>query len=288
MGSLLVLGGLGAFYLTVRALGTQTSWSVAANDAKAAAEQAAEGLPELVKNEEALRDELRVANAGFGQVLFASDPRPDANGNLNVALGTQDGLTAGADGTTGPLVHVFAPTGEGANTDYIGPFAVLQAQERQASLAPAFTVQPGEPQDWPIGRGDWRLRVDVPPSRAARFGDLDNSLVTQRELLRNRRATTETRRESVAEAQATLAAREAALLGDPNAPEISDAPEVRAGLIAATTAEERDRAADLVELDRLRRAVKNASDRLRSALAENAELVDRLPTDAPPRTAQGQ
>jgi hypothetical protein len=97
-----------------------------------------------------------------------------------------------------------------------------------------------------------------------------------------------TRRESVAEAQRTLEVRERALLGDPAAPDISDSPEIKAGLIAQTTTEDLERAKALAELDRLRRAVKNASDRLQDTLAENARSAEQLPTAAPPRTARGQ
>ncbi|QDT17506.1 hypothetical protein [Alienimonas californiensis] len=285
--SLLVIGGLGAFYLAVRALDTQASWTAAAKAAEEAATQAEEGLPALRSRELALRNDLRAANAGFGQVLSSPNPAPDAQGNVTLDIGTQDGLTASADGS-GPIVHLFAPTGNGDETVYVGPFFVQQAAERQAQLAPTFAVQPGEPQTWPVGNGDWRVRLDVPASRAARFVELDTGLVERRELLTNRQNNILTRQQQeLTDAQDTLAIRERALLGDPNAPEISDAPEIRAGLIATATAEELERAEALLELDRLRRAVKNASDELRAALAENVDLAGRLPTAAPPRTASG-
>ena len=292
-GGLLVVGGLGAAYLTILALGVQSSWSRAANTARAAVLEAERGnagqpsLAELGAQERLARSDLRAADVNFGRVLPAANPAFDAAGNLQVPVGTQDGLPPGGGGAS-TVVHVFAPTGNGAETLYVGPFTVTQAAERQAQLAPAFAVQPGEAQTWPVGFGDWRLRVDVPSSRAGRFGSLDMNLVAQRELLGNRRNTLETRRRSVAEARDTLAAREAELLGNPDAPEIPDAPEVRAGLAATITAEDLDRAAGLAELDRLRRAVKNASDRLREALEENRALSDRLPTEPPPRTARGR
>ena len=286
-GSLLLLGGLGAFYLTVRALGTQTSWSAKARAAEAAVEEAELGLPQLKASILGLQTQLDTANAGFGRVFDAPNPGFDAQGRVSLPLGTSDGLSAGENGAPSTLVHLFAPTG-GADgeTRYIGPFAVAQAGERQSTLTPAFEVQPGEAQGWPPGV--WRARLDVPVSRDARFTELDAGLVKRRELLRNRRNTLEVRRQSVAEAQDTLAARERELLGDPDAPEISDAPEVRAGLVATLDAEEAERAADLAELDRLRRAVKNAADRLRTLLAENRGLAEELPTAAPPRTARGQ
>ncbi|MFH5802492.1 hypothetical protein [Alienimonas sp. DA493] len=285
--SLLVIGGLGAFYLSLRALDTQASWTAAADAAEAAAEQAAEGLPALRTRELALRNDMRAANAGFGQVLTAPNVAPDAQGNVVVELGTQDGLEAAADGS-GPIVHLFAPTGNGDESMYIGAFTVQQAAERQAQLAPTFAVQDGEPQTWPVGNGDWRVRYDVPASRASRFVDLDTLLNERRELLGNRRNILARQQQELTDAQDTLAVRERALLGDPEAPEIPDAPEIRAGLVAQTTAEELERAEALVELDRLRRAVKNASDQLRAALAENVELAGRLPTAAPPRTASGE
>ncbi len=286
--SLLVIGGLAAFYFSMRTLATQASWSRAANAAELAAEQAADGLPELKTSELAVRNDLRAANAGFGQILSAPTPTYDPQGNVSIELGTQDGLTAAANGGAAPLVHLFAPTGEGDESVYIGMFAVQQATERQAQLTPAFVVQPGEPQAWPANRGDWRLRFDVPPSRTARYIDLESDLVNRREAKSKALTSLETRRESVAEAQSALASREEALLGDPDGPEISDAPELKTGLIAQTTVEDRERAVDLAELDRLRRAVKNASDRLRAALAENVDLAGRLPTAAPPRTASGE
>ena len=286
LGSMLVIGGLGAFYLTTRALATQNSWVAAAEQAEAAAEQAEAALPKLRSNELLLQNRLRAANAGFGAVIVARDPTYDAEGNVTLPIGTQDGLPAAENAAAPPIVHLFAPAGDDDASEYVGAFFVQQAAERQAQLTPAFVVQPGEPQTWPVG--DWRVRVDVPASRAGRFFDRDADLEDRRELLGSRLNTLEQRRQSVAEARDELAVRERALLGDPDAPEISDAPEIRAGLIPATTAEELERAAALAELDRLRRAVKNANDRLRAAMAENAELLDRLPTAAPPRTARGE
>ena len=222
----LILGGLGAFYTVVRALGTQTSWEQAADKAVADVAAAEKDLPALEAKERSLKNQLAAANANFGTPLFAADPQINGDGSVVVNLGTQDGLARPEDAPpgTGPIVHVFAPTGEGTASVYVGPFAVLEARERQASLAPAFDVQPGEPQTWPVGRGDWRLRFDVPASRDVRFLDLDATLLTQRETLKQRLNTLEDRRRSVAEAEAALADRERELFGDPDAPEIADAP----------------------------------------------------------------
>ena len=287
--SLLIVSALGATYTVIRALGTQTSWEQAVEAAEANVKAAEEQIPGLAAKERTLRGQLAEATGQYGPTIFAPPPQIAPGGSLVVNVGTQDGLTGGDPATgTGPVVHAFAPTGEGDASVYVGPFAVLEAAERQASLAPAFDVQPGEPQTWPAGRGDWRLRRDVPGSRDTRFLDLDASLVTRRELLRNRLAGLEERRASVQEAQDALAARERELLGDPDAPDVADAPEVRAGVVAATGAAEDDRAAALAELDRLRRAVKNAHDRLTALLQENKAAVDRLPTAAAPRTARGQ
>ena len=288
--SLLVIGGLAAFYFSVRALGTQSSWTAAANAAEQAATQSAEGLPALETRELALRGRMREANAGFGDILYERNPTFDPQGNVALNLGTQDGLSDGsvAGGDPASIVHLFAPTGGGEATVYVGSFQVDQATERQSQLSPTFVVQTGEPQSWPVGQGEWRVRVEVPPSRASSFIDRDASLVKIRERLRNRSNELDKQREGIQDARDTLAAEEQKLLGDPAAPAIEDAPEIQAGLIATLTDEDLDRAEALVELDRLRRAVKNASDRLQAALKENVELAGQLPTAAPPRTAQGE
>ena len=287
--SLLIVCGLGATYTVIRALGTQTSWEQAIEKAEADVEAAGDALPGLAAKERTLRGQLAAATGQYGPTILAPPPQVNPDGSLQLAVGTQDGLTGGEAGAgSGPIVHVFAPTGEGDASVYVGPFAVLQAVERQASLAPAFDVQPGEPQTWPQGRGDWRLRRDVPGSRDNRFLDLDATLLTRRELLRNRQSGLEERRASVAQAQEALAARERELFGNPDAPEVADAPEVRAGVVAATAAADDDRAAALAELDRLRRAVKNAHDRLTALLDENRAAVDRLPTAPGSRTARGR
>ena len=287
--SLLLVGGLGAAYTTVRALGTQTSWTQAVEKAVADVKTAEKDLPALAARERSLKNQLAAANVNYGAPLVAANPQVNADGSVIVNLGTQDGLDReGAPDGTGPIVHLFAPSGEGNASVYVGPFAILESRERQASLAPAFDVRPGEPQTWPVGRGGWRIRYDVPASRAGRFTDLDASLLVQREALRNRLATLETRRRSVAEAEGALAARERELFGDPDAPEVADAPEVRSGVVAAIAADDDARSAALAELDRLRRAVKNAQDRLTELLAENERAVEGLPTAGPPRTARGQ
>ena len=288
-GSVLVLLSLVAAYSVLFALGVQTSWEQAVEKAEADVKTAEEAIPGLAAKERTLRGQLAEATGQYGPTIFAPPPQINPDGSLQLAVGTQDGLTGGAAGAgTGPIVHVFAPTGEGDNSVYVGPFAVLNAVERQASLAPAFDVQPGEPQTWPQGRGDWRLRRDVPGSRDNRFLDLDASLLTRRELLRNRQVGLEERRASVAEAQEALAARERELFGNPDAPEVADAPEVRSGVVAATAADDDARAEALAELDRLRRAVKNAHDRLTALLAENAAAVESLPTATGSRTARGR
>ena len=285
---LLLLSGLGATYTVIRALGTQTSWEQAVEKAEADVKAAEEALPGLAAKERTLRAQLAAAGSGYGPPILAPAPQVNPDGSLVVNVGTQDGLTRGdAPAGTGPIVHVFAPTGEGDGSAYVGPFAVLEVVERQASLAPAWIVKPGEPESWPQGRGDWRLRRDVPGSRATRFTDLDGALLSRRELLTNRLNGLEERRASVAEAEEALAARERELLGDPDAPEVADAPEVRAGVVAALAADDDARSEALAELDRLRRAVKNAHDRLTALLEQNRAAVDRLPTAAAPRTARG-
>jgi hypothetical protein len=141
-------------------------------------------------------------------------------------------------------------------------------------------VRPGDTAGWQ--GGNWRWRVMLPSAYPNRFEDLEQNLVRQDERHAARQQTLETQQRLITEANEQLKLREAELVGGPELPkEASLDAEFRDGLVATLEALEEDRNSELVQIDGLRRSVRDLNRKIQTVQSQNRDLVEKLPQPTP-------
>lgn len=198
-------------------------------------------------------------------------------------LGEQHGLTTSqiqgdnnAPQTVRPTVHAFYGGAEGET--YVGEFIATDIGPRNAVLQPVHVLNPQEVASWPMNAG-WRLRTMIPAAPRAKIDELYRHGRRTQEMLQQTQANIQRQQEQLQLAQAALAVRRAELLGDPNrqVEDVPGRPEIALGLLTVTEQVEEERDQLLLEVDRLRRAIKTASEE-RDALVEDLrKATEALP-----------
>ncbi|MBA3314077.1 MAG: hypothetical protein M3552_09575 [Planctomycetota bacterium] len=259
-----------ALLLTSKLVNTRNYWMQQVGLREKTIEQNDVQIAEKTKQLQQLQANLVQQRLSWDTMFLAPNSRPDAQGNITVGVGPDQGFGIPPEGSPPPIVHVFVPSGENSSV-YVGPFQVTAARGPQTQLAPMFRVFEGEPTTWTPGT--WRLWQIVPSQAPSRVVELTNDIVKKREAVTSRQNTLALQQKAVEQAQEHLASHQQELLGNPQATEIAEVPEVRAGLVAALRDAEASRNASLAELDRLRREVDQAYDRLTRLVAQNGRLV---------------
>jgi hypothetical protein len=264
---------IGALLLTSKLIGTRNYWmqQIGNNETKIETNEAT--ITDKEKQLKQLRANLVQQRLAW-DTMFLANARADQQGNVTVGIGPNDGFGLVPKGSPAPIVHVFVPTENGSV--YIGPYQITQAAGNQAQLAPMFRVFAGEPATWQ--QGTWRLWQVIPSQAPSRIVDLTNKIVEKQEAVASRQVTLAEQQRAVELANAHLASLQQELLGNPQANEVPGSPEIKAGLVAALQNAESGRDESLAELDRLRREVDQAYDRLTRLVAENGRLVGVTPT----------
>jgi len=265
---------IGALLLTSKLIGTRNYWMQQIGNAETKIEDNEATIADKETQLKQLRANLVQQRLAW-DTMFLAEARPDQQGNVTVGIGLNDGLGRVPEGSPAPVVHVFVPAGENGSV-YIGPYQITQAADNQAQLAPMFRVFEGEPASWQ--QGTWRLWQVVPSQAPSRIVELTNKIVQKQEAVASRQATLALQQKAVEQAQAHLASLQQELLGNPQATEVPGSPEIKAGLVAALHDAEANRDESLAELDRLRREVDQAYDRLTRLVAENGRLVGAAAT----------
>jgi len=264
-----VLLVIGALLLTSKLINTRNYWM----------QQIGQREKTINDNEKSIADkekELKQLRATLVQqrlawdTMFLAPARADQQGNVTVGVGPNDGFGVVPENSPAPIVHVFVPSGQNGSV-YLGPFQITAANGNQAQLAPMFRVFNGEPANWQ--QGTWRLWQVIPSQAPSLIVELTNKIVEKQEAVASRQATLALQQKAVEQANAHLASLQQELLGNPQASDVPDAPELKAGLVAALHDAEAGRDESLAELDRLRHEVAQAYDRLTRLVAENGRLV---------------
>jgi hypothetical protein len=247
----------------------QRSKQIATNDAQ---------IAQKTKELEAARNDLVRQRQAWDTMFLAQNCRANADGSVIVGAGSGQGFGVVPQGAPAPTVHVFVPRGQDQSY-YLGEFSVANVGPAQSELTPLFRVQPNEPANWP--QGNWRLWQHVPVQAPARVVELTNAVVEKLEQVAAKQSTLALQQKAVAQARQNLQSRQKELFGNPQAPKIEESPEVTVGLVAALQDAEAARDADLAELDRLRREVDRAYDRLTQLVAQNDRLVRQASAGMP-------
>jgi hypothetical protein len=195
-----------------------------------------------------------------------------AAGTLTVALGSQQGIQQNL------WLHGFEVRPDGTSV-YRGDFVATTVREGESLMQPNWRIRPGDTAGWQ--GGNWRWRVMLPSAYPNRFEDLEQTLVRRDERHAERQQTLAGQQKLIAGATEQLKLREAELVGGPELPmdETLDA-EFRDGLTATLETLEEERNGELVQIDRLRRSVRELSRRIQAVQSRNRALVEQLPQPA--------
>lgn len=223
-------------------------------------------------------------------------------------LGANDGLasTQTADGkTVRPVIHAFYGGGEGVT--YVGEFIATSITPTGAVLDPVHRLDPQvnrefdiavaqEADSWPMN-SPWRLRTMIPSAPRAKSDELYRNGRRTGELTQQTVANITRQQELYQAAVDALAVRRGELLGlaaDDNRPPVPGRPEFTRGLLAVTEEVEEERDQLLLEIDRLRRAIKSAGENRDAIVQQLEEAAQALPGSSTesakpdPRVAIGQ
>lgn len=273
---MIVIAAFASVYLASRALAVRNSWTQKLETLKETDAKNTTLLAQKRKELEELQSKYTVVMAPWGEFWTEVDTIPTAQGTLEAALGQAD-LTFPAD--SDPLLYAFMSDGQGGSR-YMGEFRAATILQDRTAMVPTWKMRPDELQTW--RPGPWRYRTVIPAAAKADFGDLNAKFTVLDQRLDDRQANLTMQTQLVAAAQAQLAARQAELLGDAAAPQGAALPaEFTAGLLAATNQEHQQRDAALLEVDRLRRQLKQTYEEFQQLDQQNRGLVG----NAPPATA---
>lgn len=257
---------IAAAYFTARLYETRNAWAerVAAyrthnEDYRQLVDRKERELRELRAEYERLRS---VSGMAWRDVNVTVDR---TNGGLAADnLGQQNqGLGTGSPAAATPVVHAFGPRQDGSWV-YIGQF---EAQPRQldSTFTPQWPLLPNEANDW--ANGKWRIRDAIPRDALVQIPAMYIELAKRDERIASKQADVADARRLLADAQNGLNLRKAELVGDPAAN-----PQVE-GYVAAIQREQALRDQAEQEVDRLRREIQAAWQKLVRLAAENADLA---------------
>lgn len=190
------------------------------------------------------------------------------NNTLGVNVGSAKGITSKT------MLYAFQLDKKG-DPSYVGAFSVFQLQPNLTVLKPAFRVRPDDVPNWTAG--NWRFRMMIPSSFAARIAGLEADLVVADELLTKQQSNLETQSKLVNAARDQRDERIAELLGGGK---VNPPPP---GLLAEITEADDQRNASLVKVDSLRRDINAVEHNVQRLIQENNELARRLQSRLAPK-----
>ena len=282
-----------AVVLTARLLDVQNSWTSQVEKLRKQNAEKAVTLIDERNKLEGLKTEVLHASMGsgpfwpVGQVVVANR----TTGQLSANIGTTGGVTPqvakddqGNDAQFNPVLHAFQPLGdpnvESTLWGYVGAFQVNTLRENALTMMPTWKIQAGETDNWNGGPG-WYFRRDVPLASKIAIDELRLDLESARRAQRANQLRLTQQQAQLTDATDKLNYRRGQLLGFPD-PQTEAALEVefRKGLVPAIEEVEEQRNAAFAEVDRLRRQIKLANDRLTKLNGDNKQLIKSLPQPA--------
>ncbi len=198
-------------------------------------------------------------------------------------IGSDNGLqdlqfvdSAGTVQMSKPIVHAFYGGAEGFT--YAGEFRAAAITAKRTELEPVRAMNPQDVANWNPNAA-WRLRTMVPPSYRTTIDEAFQQRQRNKELLQQMNDNIARQTSLLEQAQAALAIREGELLGGlpqkdgpiPSRPEFTD------GLLSVNTDVEEERNQLLLEIDQLRRQIKQAFQLRDSMISQMNEKASQLP-----------
>ncbi|MFN0198364.1 MAG: hypothetical protein ACKVT0_16580 [Planctomycetaceae bacterium] len=275
---LAIAGFIAVMMLASRQFIIKNSYMKKVLDQKEQIAKDAEQLAALENQVQDLRSNLARVMLGWDRYWDAIDTNVNpADGSLTAAIGTNLGLFAPADQNLPlPVIYAFQPAANGEYV-YVGSFAAATIRENNSALVPTFRVRPTDVSTWQPGK--WRYRSMIPAGYTERFADLSERFTVSDELKTAKLENVEAQTKLKDVAQGHLELRLGELHGNPALAGTDDKlpPETAKGYIATIADVEEKRNEAQEEVDRLRRRLKAAHDRMQQLIQENQELTNQLP-----------
>ncbi|MBA4031785.1 MAG: hypothetical protein C0478_12970 [Planctomyces sp.] len=230
--------------------------------------------PQLQKAEaelQALRSEMARELLSWDRAPISADTTVinAQQGRLTVELGQANNLK------DKQWLYGFELSPEGKPV-YRGAFEITQLGDSRSAITPTFRLRPEDIAS--LRSGNWRWRTLIPAAYPARHSDLQVQLLRNDELLVDRTANVTEQQKLLKEATAQLARRREELVGGPTLPKEDYRPtEEKAGLVAALQEVEEMRNQLLIDVDQLRRNLREVSDKIGTTQEENLVLAGKLP-----------
>jgi hypothetical protein len=273
--SLAIVLLLVSVWITSKALAYRDAWMELAQKNEAAIKKNDEEIDKRTKTLLERRAELARTMIGWDREWPAVQARLEQNGNLGLALGTNQGLQADA------VIYVFAPNADGTSV-YVGDFKVQKPGDTNSTAKPNSRRRPDDFKQAQYEKA--RMRTMIPMQFQSRLAMLDQQLLAselavasnQEEVARQTRLSEQTDK--------LIASRIAEINGEK---ELEGQPidEVYIlGLLTAIVKEEEARNAALIEADRLTHELKRTRDSFEQIRQENLRRVEALP--GPPAQKQ--
>ena len=290
---LLLICSIVSVYLTARMLETQNSWTKAFADVRADNERFADNITAKRQELNQVQSQLSEASLGWGRfwngVPATVSAQPGGSPAVAVNIGTNHGLAvrtaandSGQDLPSPPVVHGFIDGPEGGSR-YIGEFVALPQglQPEQAVLQPTSRVRRGETGRWQGQQ--WRFREHIPLQFEASFAALETRLSKDEQDHDSLQRNIALQQELGKHAEEQLAIRKGELLGNQDYPELKPRPELTIGLVRAIENAEEGRNGLQIDVDRLRRLLRDETQNRAVLMDELAGLVQSLPQPSVPR-----
>ena len=181
---------------------------------------------------------------------------------------------SGAQQIMSPVIHAFYSAGEGFN--YAGEFIATDITNSSTVLQPVHDLS-REAANWPAN-AMWRLRGIIPAAGRSTFDELFRHKLRTAELTRHTLSNIDRQTKLLDAAQAALETRKKELLGNPDRDPVAARPEFVDGLVVATEDVEEERNQLLLDIDSLRRSIRDAASERSAKLERLNEVASMLPS----------
>lgn len=196
-------------------------------------------------------------------------------------IGSDNGLQdlqfvddAGTPQMVKPIIHAFYGGAEGFT--YAGEFRAAAITAKRTELEPVRAMDPQEVAKW-NPNATWRLRSMVPPSFRTTIDEAHQQRQRNKELLEQMTANIARQTSLLEQAEAALAIREGELLGGLPRDPVPTRPEFTEGLLEVNADVEEERNQLLLEMDTLRRQIKQAFQLREKMISQMSDKASQLP-----------
>jgi len=268
---LVVVGIVGAVYVSVKALAVRDAWMELAQKNEAAIKKNQADIDEKTQTLDKKRKELARTMLGWDREWQDVTARANPQGGLSLQLAASKGIQQDQ------VVYVFGinPDKPDEPSTYLGDFKVTKAGDAATETKANSRRRPAD--KLPAQPIRVRVRTLIPNPYQSRLATLDQQLLAAEQSVASNNDELARQAQLSEQTEKLIALRMAEIEGNPQL-EGEAIPAVHIqGLLTGIANEEEARNAALIEADRLMRELKRTRDNFERARKENERLVESLP-----------